>query len=346
MDLKNWIKKALYTSGYYKFRCSLTTGRHKRLLILMYHDLIEGDIEAVRDPRDKGKLSEAEFENQLRAIKNCCRCLTVEEAVGEIRREGGLKENTVAITFDDGYLSVYDIAFPLLKKHGLDATVYLLTDWVNGNLTLWWEDLNDMILAYRPDKRIDAAIGKIGDDLKIESSSYITEDGISKDSLLSLFAHELMKSSDDRKKSILDELRVLLFGGGTYRRAEVRPITWEQAREMAGAGIMFGAHTCSHVNLSYVDMETARDEIVRSKKELESRLEREIRGFAYPYGYDVAGYARFIPLLEEIGFDYACTSWWGNNTNSRNLFQLLRNNLPPLRSQSLLKRELYVDLSE
>lgn len=315
-------------------------------MILMYHDLIEGDIDAARDPRDKGKLSEAEFENQLRAIKNCCRCLTVEEAVGEIRREGGLKENTVCITFDDGYLSVYDIAFPILKKQGLGATVYLLTDWVNGKLSLWWEDLNDMILAYRPDKGIDAEIAKIGDDMKIESSRYITADGISKDSLLSHFAHELMKSSDNRKKSILDRLRGLLFGGESYESAEVRPITWDQAREMVGDGIMFGAHTCSHVNLSYVDMETARDEIVRSKEELESRLEREIRGFAYPYGYDVAGYARLIPLLEETGLDYACTSWWGNNTNSSNLFQLLRNNLPPLRSQSLLKRELYVDLSE
>jgi peptidoglycan/xylan/chitin deacetylase (PgdA/CDA1 family) len=312
----------------------------------MYHDLVESKDNSAGDLSHQGKLSRAEFENHLLAIKNCCRCLTVEEVVGEIKNEGGLKENTISITFDDGYLSVYDTAFPLLKKHGLSATIYLLTDWINGNLSLWWEDLNDMVLGFQLNDDIEAGIVKIGDELKIEQSRYMVNDRISKESFLSVFSHELMKSSDDRKKIILDELRDLLFGGESYKRAEVRPVTWEQAREMADAGIMFGAHTCSHVNLSYVDIETARDEIIRSKKEMENRLGREIRGFAYPYGYDVAGYARFIPLLKEIGFDYACTSWWGNNSGDSNLFQLLRNHVPPLKSRLLLKRELYIDLSE
>jgi peptidoglycan/xylan/chitin deacetylase (PgdA/CDA1 family) len=240
----------------------------------MYHDLVESDDNSARDLNDQGKLSRAEFENHLRAIKNCCRCLTVEEAVGEIKNEGGLRENTISITFDDGYLSVYNTAFPLLKKHGLSATIYLPTDWINGNLSLWWEDLNDIIPGFQPNDRIEAGIVRIGNELKIEPSIYMMNDRISRELLLPVFSHELMKSSDDRKKIIMDELRDLLFGGETYKRTEVKPVTWEQACEMADAGIMFGAHTCSHVNLSYVDIETARDEIIRSKKEMESRLGR------------------------------------------------------------------------
>jgi peptidoglycan/xylan/chitin deacetylase (PgdA/CDA1 family) len=346
MDLKNLIKTALYCGGYYKFRYMAKTSRQKRLLILMYHDLIDNDKGRPAEQNQQGKLTRIEFEDHLRVIKAGARSLPVEEAVKEIRYEGGLKENTIAITFDDGYASAYGIAFPLLKKHGLSATIYLPTDWINGKISLWWEDLSDMITGYQPDDvRIDE-LAKISRDLKIESSRYMSDGKVSKKILFQDLSFELMKTSDSRKKTIMDDLRGVLFGGRAYKRTEVRSITWEQASEMADAGIMFGAHTCSHLNLSFTDMKSAENEIAGSKREMETRLGREIKGFAYPYGYDVAGYARFIPLLEKLGFDHACTSWWGNNTDDSNLFQLLRNNLPPLRSRTLLKRELYIDLSE
>lgn len=312
----------------------------------MYHDLIDGEVGLPLDLTEQGKLTKAEFEDHLQAITDSWRTISVEEAVKEIRYGGGLKENTIAITFDDGYASVYNIAFPLLKKYGLSATIYLPTDWINGKLSLWWEDLNDMIMGFETDDRSIVELGKIGKELKIEPSRYVSNDKISKKILLQVFSHELMKISDNRRKKIIDNLRYALCSDSAYKRTEVKPIIWDQISEMANAGIMFGAHTCSHINLSHVDIELARKEIAGSKREIEIRLGREIKGFAYPYGYDVAGYARFIPLLEELGFDYACTSWWGNNTNNSNLFQLFRNNLPPLKSRFLLKRELYINLSE
>ncbi|MEE9555558.1 MAG: polysaccharide deacetylase family protein [candidate division Zixibacteria bacterium] len=346
MNLKSWVKRTLFYSGYYKFRYAVKTSRNKRLLILMYHDLIDNDGSLPQDRTEHGKLTEAEFENQLDAIKECCRVISVEEAIGEIKHGGGLKENSIAITFDDGYASVYDIAFPLLKKHGVCATIYLPTDWINGKLSLWWEDLSDMLLGFKAKAGNIEELGKIGKELKIEPSKYVLNDKISKKMLLQVFSFELMKTGDDRRKKIMDDLRYALFNDTAYKRSEINPITWNQISEMADAGIMFGAHTSSHINLSYVDIELAGKEIADSKIEIENRLGREIKGFAYPYGYDVAGYTRFIPLLEELGFDYACTSWWGNNANNSNLFQLFRNNLPALKSRVLLKRELYINLSE
>jgi len=312
----------------------------------MYHDFTDSDDGLSPDLAEHGKLTKAGFEDHIRAIKDCCRAVSVEEAVGEIKHGGGLRENTIAITFDDGYASAYNIAFPLLKKYGLSATIYLPTDWINGKLSLWWEDLSDMISCFETNARSIAELGRISREMKIEPSKYLSNDKISKIILLQVLSHELMKTGDDRRKKIMDDLRSALFGGSVYRRTEVRPLTWDQISEMANAGIMFGAHTCSHVNLSYADIESARDEIARSKDEIEHRLGHEIKGFAYPYGYDVAGYARFASLLEDLGFDYACMSWWGNNDSNSNLFQLFRNNLSPLKSHSLLKRELYINLSE
>lgn len=346
MDLKSLVKRALYYSGYYKFRYAIKTSRNKRLLILMYHDLIDSDDGLPLDQAEHGKLTKIEFEAHLDAIKNCCRVISVEEAVKEIRHGEGLKENTIAITFDDGYASAYNIAFPILKKYGVTATVYLPTDWINGKLSLWWEDLSDMILGFETNDKKIPELEKIGKELKIEPMRYVSNNQISKKRLLQILSHELMKTSDDHKNKIINDLRYALFGDTAYKHTKVSSITWDQISEMANAGIMFGAHTCSHINLSYADIELARKEISRSKREIENHLGREIKGFAYPYGYDVAGYARFARLLEDLGFDYACTSWWGNNSNNSNLFQLFRNNLPSLKSRFFLKRELYLDLSE
>lgn len=345
MDIKSLVKKTLYYGGYYKLNCSIKTSRDKRLLILMYHDLVSATGDSAPGKRSYSKLTGDEFDAHLGAIRECCRVVSVEEAVAEIRRGGGLKENSIALTFDDGYASVYDLAFPLLKRHGLTATVYLLTDWINGNMTLWWEELGDLIIGFEVGQDSIAEIERVCREMEIEPSKYSGYDEKSRMLLLQDLSFEFMKISDERRNELMSGLRCAL-DSGSFKREEARPITWEQASEMADAGIVFGAHTCSHINLSYAEMDQAADEIARSKKEIESRLGRQIKGFAYPYGYDVAGYARFIPLLDELGFDYACTSWWGNNSDGSNRFQLLRNNLPSLKSRSLLKRELYIDLAE
>ncbi len=56
-----------------------------------------------------------------------------------------LPEKTVAITFDDGAHSVLDIAYPILKKHGMKATLYVVTSRVGtkweGFDVLTWREL-------------------------------------------------------------------------------------------------------------------------------------------------------------------------------------------------------------
>ena len=49
--------------------------------------------------------------------------------------EGGtpLPRRSVAITFDDGYLDTYQYAFPLLRRHGFDAAVFLVSDAIGGD---------------------------------------------------------------------------------------------------------------------------------------------------------------------------------------------------------------------
>lgn len=346
MKIKSLAKHFLYCSGFYHFKYAIKTSGDKRLLILMYHDLVENKREGECDPISYGKLDKNEFEAVLIAIKNTCRVTSVEEAVKEIKDGGGLKENSIALTFDDGYVSVYDIAFPLLRKYDAPATIYLPTDWINGNISLWWHDLTDMILEFEPDDAIYENLIKIGKDSNFEFPRFPLQGILARLKLRDYLSSKLMKISDGNRLIFIEKMRATLFGDAAYKKLEINPMTWEQVAEMAKAGFIFGAHTCSHINLSHADLDKANEEIAVSKGEIEKRLGYKISGFAYPYGYDISGYKRIEPLLQNLGFDYACTTYSGSNNNKSNLFQLYRNTIPPLKSTTLLKRELYLDLAD
>ena len=53
--------------------------------------------------------------------------LTISELVSVIREGGNLPRKAVVITFDDGFLDVYENAFPVLQEYGFKATVYMIT---------------------------------------------------------------------------------------------------------------------------------------------------------------------------------------------------------------------------
>ena len=58
----------------------------------------------------------------------------------------------------------------------------------------------------------------------------------------------------------------------------------EEINLMEKDGIDFGSHTVNHRMLSSLESNAAKDEICRSKKELEVLLKKEMCYFAYPYG--------------------------------------------------------------
>jgi len=92
-------------------------GSKQRRVVLIYHAIGDGP----------WSVSEKEFEQQMLFLATNSQVVSLKQLINN-ELETGLQ---VAITFDDGYESVYDLALPIMEKHGITATVYLNTGMID-----------------------------------------------------------------------------------------------------------------------------------------------------------------------------------------------------------------------
>jgi peptidoglycan/xylan/chitin deacetylase (PgdA/CDA1 family) len=82
-----------------------------------------------------------------------------------------------------------------------------------------------------------------------------------------------------------------------------RLLRWPELAEVADAGIEIGSHSLVHHPLDVLPTAQLRAEITRSHEELEQRLGRPVRSFAYPHGYHGR---RVRDVVAAAGHDNAC----------------------------------------
>ena len=71
--------------------------------------------------------------------------ITIDEMMDALENGTPLPEKPVIITFDDGYADNYEYAYPILKKYGFKATIFLIYDLTNTYPNyLTWEQINEM----------------------------------------------------------------------------------------------------------------------------------------------------------------------------------------------------------
>jgi peptidoglycan/xylan/chitin deacetylase (PgdA/CDA1 family) len=105
--------------------------------ILCYHRFAQ--------QRRKLVVAKADFEQQMEYLaRNGYRVITMKELVAFLEGKEALPKKSVVVTIDDGYRSTYEIAFPVLKKYGFPATVYLYSDFVGAGDALTWPQMQEM----------------------------------------------------------------------------------------------------------------------------------------------------------------------------------------------------------
>jgi len=108
--------------------------------ILAYHH--------VGIPSSKWRLntvSESSFDYQMDFLKrHGFEVISFDDLIEGIKQGRQFARNTVVIQFDDGYEDNYKYAFPILKKYGFPAMIFLISDKVNTPNFLTWDEIKEM----------------------------------------------------------------------------------------------------------------------------------------------------------------------------------------------------------
>lgn len=91
-------------------------------------------------------LSSSEFEAQMEYLReNGYTSITPEELSDYLETGKELPPKPVLITFDDGYMDNYRVAYPIMQKYHYTATIFLISDFIgNYNRYLTWQQVREM----------------------------------------------------------------------------------------------------------------------------------------------------------------------------------------------------------
>jgi peptidoglycan/xylan/chitin deacetylase (PgdA/CDA1 family) len=189
------------------------------------------------------------------------------------------------ITFDDGDLSFYETAYPVLKKHNVPATLFVSPKVLTEQNNFWFQEV-------------------AGYDSSIMKKIFSEELQIDENQLDNISFRSILKSLD--LKSILHIIDTYQLQTNTKPKA-FQNMNLEQVIEVKNSGLItIGAHTMNHPVLANESDDDSKTEILQSIVNLQKLLGHEVKYFAYPNGKPVLDFGRReMEYLEDAGIKIA-----------------------------------------
>jgi len=283
----------------------LNTAGKQRLSILIYHRVV-----AAPDPMRPGEPTAGEFDWQMRLLREHFHPLPLLEAAQRLH-SGDLPERAVCVTFDDGYADNEQYAMPVLRRHGVPATVFVSTGFLNGGRMF-----NDTVI-----ETVRACADEILDLRGEGLDAYAVGTPEQRLRAVERLLADIKRREPGERSALVERLG----GAAPAPLPDDLMMTDEQVRNLLRNGVDVGAHTVHHPILTSVTDDVAREEIAASKACLEDLLQGEVGAFAYPNGKPGEDYAaRHRDMVVAAGFRAAVSTHWGVGTRDSDCFQLPR----------------------
>lgn len=318
--MRDALERALGNSGVATAALKLFAGRPDRLVVLAYHRILDipDEDRFMQDP-ELVSASVADFERQMRYVQCHCTPLKMADVVRHLNSGQPLPRRSVVVTFDDGHVDNYTHAFPVLRKLGMSACIFLSTDYLDTD-RMFWFDRAVLLLRSAPNGEWMVGSTPLRLDATVASR---------RAAALQLLRALKRIPNGDR----LQQLQVLEELFGAHVKPEDVPdrsaLTWSQVTEMAAAGIEFGSHTCSHPILAQLDDDSLQRELVESRELISRHLAAPVDIVAYPIGKFGAFNNRVISASRAAGYQLGLTYESGINhltelTDPASRFELRR----------------------
>jgi len=271
------LKRIAVGTGLYKILRYLNK---EHVIILMYHGFFkEAEPEGVERYANRWCGIEA-FERQAYHLHREYNVISLERLIDHYTQGAPIPERAVVVTMDEGYESCYSLAYPVLRRYEMPATIFLSVDFVENQEPLWADRLEYTIWKSQGSRLRVTIGGKSGlyeisdEERKCQSVSQIrsvlwrlpyTEIDVLLHEIESDTGHALCTSSNP---PLLQ-----------------RPLQAYQLIEMTASGLVaMGSHSLRHPNLVVCSDRELEEEVLESRYRIERRLGKECSLFCYPGG--------------------------------------------------------------
>jgi peptidoglycan/xylan/chitin deacetylase (PgdA/CDA1 family) len=322
--IKYFIKEILFLSFFYLRFFDLILKLLTRLrqehpcIILLYHRIIDESSKYL----NKGAVVHHhinDFKREIPYFKRNFQILSMDEIVNHIKLGKGFRRPSIAITFDDGYLDSYTLAYPVLRKHRVPATIYLTTGLVGTLDRVWTEQIG---LAFLETQKNHFNFSALFGDKTIPIKTKEEKEQANSD-----VSETLKLRPDDERRELIQKLFEKLEVSEKFGRVfgERMMLNWDEVQEMAKNGITIGSHSHTHPILSRMPIQKAKEEILNSKKILEKNVDIKVKHFSFPNGREEDFSEELRDYCREIGFESICSVIYGaNDASKKNQFTLKR----------------------
>lgn len=298
--MKRAVKRAMVTGPGWRLASGMLMRRS--VTVLMYHSV---------GGRCAGALEPAQFEAQMAWL--AAHCTIVDPDGFEPRGSAGpVSRPQVMLTFDDGYRDYHDVAYPVIRRYGFRALVFLATAFQDDGGMIWTDELAALVsrasaqsltLPWAPDRTLP-----LGSDDERRVATDVLKDAL--------------KRMPDRDRK--DGIRLVSsrLDPGT-RPADRQMLSWDEVRATSDH-TCWGGHTHSHPIMSRLPTHELRHEVRLCRDRILDETGRRPIHFAYTNGQRQDFNDAAKRILQEEGFEMAFSTIPGRHCWGDDVYEIRR----------------------
>lgn len=262
------------------------------------------------------RVSSGIFDEQLRYLKKHFNVIPLSQ-LRESKEKGiDLPKKSLVLTVDDGYRDFYDVAYPLLRKYELPATLFVTTGFINKELWLWPDKITWLLDVI---KSIDETVALGNQVLAPQQINDATRPAV-----WGAIVAYLLSIGDEEKHIWIEQ-----FAAATKQELPLdaplgfEACSWGELKEMQSNGVELGGHTHTHPSLGQVTDKQLSDEIETCARLMKQNLGKVRRDFCFPNGQPGDYNDKVKRTTKQYGFCSSVTAFY-DAKGTQDLYEMRR----------------------
>ncbi len=298
------------------------------LHVVMYHYV--RDFARTAYPRIKG-MELDDFRQQVNSLADTFEMGTLESCLDYLGGRYVPKRDLCLLTFDDGLKEHFAEVTPVLQDSGIQGVFAVITACLEDHIVVPVHMNHFLMASLEFDTYREAFIDRLSDmneaplvlpkiDPALVRRTYPWDTHE-----VASFKYFFNFQVDTAVRDLIVKLLFEEYVGPSRGFAEELYVSWEQARQMQGAGMAIGGHTHQHRPLACLSDGELKEDLETCSSLLRANLSpQSIWPFCYPYGKSDSFQPAAVDLLKQLGFACSFTTETGSIEPLADPFRITR----------------------